>query len=436
MFKNSIFLIIQTLFVLQLYAQVPTPAKEQTKPMILTGGTAHLGNGKVIENAAVGFERGKITIVADAAKLQIDKSKFEVIDVTGKHLYPGFIAPNTTLGLRDIDQVRATLDFDEVGDIIPNVRTIIAYNTDSEIIPTVRSNGVLLAQPTPKGGLISGTSSIVELDGWNWEDAAYRIDDGIHLQWPKMFTSSGWWAEPGPIKKNKKRGMQLAKLEKFFQDAVSYYKSRHDMSSGVNLKLESMKGLFDGKKTLFMHTNYSKEIIESIKFAKKYGVKKIVIVGGKDAWMVADFLKQMDIAVILFRIHSLPPNKDDDIDLSYKMPYILHQKGVLFCLNYMGGMEAMGQRNLPFIAGTAAAYGLTKEEALMLITSNTAKILGIDKRVGTIEEGKDATLIVSTGDVLDIRTNNIEYAFIRGKKIDLDNKQKRLYRKFKEKYIK
>lgn len=372
MFKNTILLIIQTLFVLQAYAQVPTPAKEQTKPIILTGGTAHLGNGKVIENAAVGFEKGKITIVADAAKFQIDKSKFEVIDITGKHLYPGFIAPNTTLGLRDIDQVRATLDFDEVGDIIPNVRTIIAYNTDSEIIPTVRSNGILLAQPTPQGGLISGTSSIVELDGWNWEDAAYRIDDGIHLHWPKMFTSSGWWAEPGPIKKNKKRGMQLAKLEKFFQDAVSYYKSGHDpstlvprygagisqrnvMSSEVNLKLEAMKGLFDGKKTLFMHTNYSKEIIESIKFAKKHGVKKIVIVGGKDVWMVADFLKEKDIAVILFRVHSLPSNKDDDIDLSYKMPYILHQKGVLFCLNYMGGMEAMGQRNLPFIAGTAAA---------------------------------------------------------------------------------
>ena len=415
------------------FAQIPTPAPEQTKSILLLNGIAHLGTGEVIENSAIAFKKGKITLAADATRIRLDMSKFDtVIYIKGKHVYPGFIAPNSTLGLKEIDQVRATRDFAEVGSVNPNVRSIIAYNTDSKIIPTVRSNGILLAQITPRSGLISGTSSIVELDGWNWEDAVYKMDDGIHLNWPKMFTSHGWWGEPKPNEKNEKNKKQLTGLRKLFEDAKAYNEVK--IQKEKNLKLEAMRGLFNGSKTLFIHVNNAKEITQAVNFIVDFGIVKTVIVGGSDSWMVTDLLKKNNIAVVLRRIHRLPSRPGDDIDLPYRIPFLLKEAGVLFCLENSGGMEAMGTRNLPFYAGTAASYGLSKEEALMAITSNTAKILGIDKTVGTIEVGKDATLIVSTGDALDVLTNNIEQAYIRGKAIDLNNHQKALYEKFRKKY--
>lgn len=396
-------------------------------------GIAHLGNGEIIENSVIGFENGKFILVADAKTVKIDRTKYDtIISVEGKHIYPGFISVNSTLGLTEIDAVRATRDFNDVGDINPHVRSEIAFNAESKIIPTVRSNGVLLAQATPRGGLISGTSSIMELDGWNWEDAVYKKDDGIHLNWPAMFQGSGWWAEPGQTKKNEKNKEQILSLKKFFEDAKAYSNlANHEEK---NLRFEAMRGIFDGSKTLFIHTDFVREIIQAVTFARDYEVKKTVIVGGYDSWRVADMLKENNIAVILRRVHELPVREDEDTDLPFKIPALLQKAGVLFCLDNSGDMEAMNTRNLPFYAGTAAAYGLTKEQGLMAITSNTAKILGIDETVGTLEQGKDATFVISSGDALDMRTNNIEYAFIRGKSIDLDNHQKALYRKYQEKY--
>jgi imidazolonepropionase-like amidohydrolase len=195
-----------------------------------------------------------------------------------------------------------------------------------------------------------------------------------------------------------------------------------------------MRGLFNGTQTLFIHTNYVKEITDAVYFAKENNISKMVIVGGYDAWMVADMLKDNKVAVILRRVHDLPVSEDDDVYLPYKLPKKMVDAGVLVCLENSGDMEAMGTRNLPFYAGTATAYGLNKEEALMLITLNTAKILGIDSTTGSLEPGKDATLFISTGDALDMKTNNVEQAFIQGRFIDLDNFQKKLYRKYSEKY--
>ena len=414
------------------FASAQIPAKPQVKSLLLLNATAHLGNGQVIEKSAVGFKEGKINLVTDASTT-IDRTAFEeIIDVSGKHIYPGFIIPNSTIGLREIDAVRATLDYQETGSINPNVRAIIAYNADSKIIPTIRSNGVLLAQITPRYGMIPGTSSIVELDAWNWEDAVYKTDDGIHVNWLKMFSSTGWWAEPGTINKNDQKEEQLSALKNFFRNAKAYCEVADH--SEKNLKLEAMRGVFDGTKTLFINANYVKEIIEAVNFSKDFEVEKMVIVGGDDSWMVTDMLKENNVAVILNRLHELPGKPEDDVDLPYKRPFLLQKAGVLYCLGHEGDMEVMGTRNLPFNAGTAAAYGLSREEALMAITSNTAKILGIDARVGTLETGKDATFFVSTGDALDMRTNNVEIAFIRGKLIDLDDHQKQLYKKFSNKY--
>jgi len=191
-----------------------------------------------------------------------------------------------------------------------------------------------------------------------------------------------------------------------------------------------MKGLFDKSKKIFVHVANTREILAVIDFNKKFNLDLAVVCDANVA-PVAGLLKENHIPVVLVNIHSLPDRAEDDVDLPYKTPYLLKQAGVDFCLSLDGAWQ---QRNLPFIAGTAAAYGLTKEEALATITSNTARILGIDKTVGTLETGKDATIIVSTGDLLDMRTNNIEYAFIRGKQIDLDNSQKELYLKYQAKY--
>lgn len=429
----SFFLFSSFLFSSSSFSQTPAPT--QTKNILLMNGIAHIGNGEVIENSVIGFEKGKLILVANAKTVKIDRTKYDtIIYVEGKHIYPGFISVNSTLGLTEIDAVRATRDFNDVGDINPHIRSEIAFNAESKIIPTVRSNGILLAQATPRGGLISGTSSIMELDGWNWEDAVYKKDDGIHLNWPAMFQGGGWWAESGPMKKNEKTKEQLSLLKSFFEDAKAY--SQVSNNEEKNLRFEAMRGIFDGSKTLFIHTDFVKEIIQAVNFAKENDIKKMIIVGGYDSWRVTDMLKENNIAVILKRVHELPAREDEDVDLPFKIPALLQKAGVLFCLDNSGDMEAMNSRNLPFYAGTAAAYGLTKEQALMSISSSSAKILGIDKSVGTLETGKDATLVISSGDALDMRTNNIEYAFIRGKSIDLENHQKALYRKYKGKYEK
>jgi len=409
-------------------SQVETPAPAQSKSILLMNGIAHLGNGTVIENSVIAFKDGKLTLVADARVVKIDGSAYDtIINIAGKHVYPGIIAPNSTLGLVEIDAVRASDDQSEAGNYTPHVRSLIAYNTESRITTTVRSNGVLMAQITPRGNVVSGTSSIVQFDAWNWEDAAYKKDDGIHLNWHRMYS-------PWNGKANEKYTEQVNELKTFFADALAYSKVKDYPEK--NLRFESMRGLFNGTQTLFIHTNYVKEITDAVNFAKAYDIKKLVIVGGYDAWMVADMLKDNKVAVVLRRVHELPAREDDDVYLPYKLPKKLMDAGVLFCLENSGDMETMGTRNLPFYAGTATAYGLNKEQALQLITLNTAKILGIDSTCGSLEPGKDATFFISTGDALDISTNNVEHAFIQGRDIDVDNHQKRMFKKYSEKYKK
>lgn len=408
-------------------AQNPAPAKPQSESILILNATAHIGNGQVIQSSAIGFENGKLTLVADASTIGTEKNRYKkIIDASGKHVYPGFIACNSTLGLTEIDLVRSTRDFGEVGDLNPNVRSIIAYNTDSKIPPTVRCNGVLLVQIVPQGGTISGQSSVVELDAWNWEDAAYKTDEGIHLNWPRMYIYKGEGSQPED-KQRENMNKAMNSVEQLFKEAKAYSVSS---PSEKNLRFEAMKGLFDGSKKLYVHCDYIKAIESAVNFAKKYGIK-MVVVGGDDSWMVTDLLKENNVSVVLGRVHSLPSREDDDVDLPYKLPYLLKQGGVNYTISIDGSWNI---RNIGFMCGTTAAYGLTKEEALMSITSAPAKILGIDATAGTLEKDKDATLFISTGDALDMKTQNIVSAFIRGKEINLDNVQKQLFAKYKEKY--
>ena len=408
------------------------PANKQTKSFLILNATAHLGDGTVIENSAVGFKDGKITLVADATAIKLVNGAYDItIQAAGKHIYPGFIAPNSTLGLVEIDAVKSSDDESEIGNMNPHIRSIIAYTADSKVIEAVRPNGILMAQIAPRGGTISGTSSIVQLDAWNWQDALIKENDGIHISFPSTIKRSGWWAEPGGLEPNKEYQKQVDDISAFFTNARTY---STNTSSEKNIVLESMKGIFNGTQTLFIHANEEKQIIDAVNFGKLDGVKKIVIVGGFKAYKTADLLQKNNIAVLLKRIHDMPESNDDDIDLPYKMAKLLVDKGILVGLENSGGMERMQTRNLPFLAGTCAAYGLDKEQALQLITLNTAKILNIDNQCGSLEQGKDATLFISEGDALDMRTNKLTHAFIQGRELSLETHQTKLNKKYKEKY--
>lgn len=395
----------------------PAPAQQGT--IALTHATIHVGNGQVIEDGMILFSNGKIIDVRKTAPI----ADIKIIDCSGKHIYPGLISAATNLGLNEIGAVRSTRDEYELGNINSNVRSVVAYNTDSKIINTLRSNGILLANVIPNGGTISGSSSVMQLDGWNWEDAVYRMDGGIHFRMPYLVRYS---ENNDPMTDALKN---IEEVRTFLRGAKAYFdESKHEHT---NLKFEAVKGLFNKTQSFFVHCELVKEMMIAVEFAKEFGFKTVII-GGSDSWKITDYLKENNIAVIVNQMHSLPNMQDDDVDLPYKLPYLLQQAGITYCISDQD--EQSRYRNLPFNAGVAVGYGLTKEQALQAITFNAAKILGIDNRTGSIETGKDANIVVSTGDILDMKTNNIVYAFIQGRQINLDDKQKQLYEKYKYKY--
>ncbi len=429
--KKIIFYISCLLFVGNVFAQETiSPAAAKKETIALTNATIHVGNGQVINYGTVVFKNGKIAEVGASAST----AGARVIDCKGKHIYPGLILTASQLGLIEVNSTRATIDASEIGDMNPSIRSIVAYNTDSKVINTLRTNGILLANVIPDGGIISGSSSVVQLDAWNWEDAAYKTDIGIHFRMPSLLNRTGGrrggFGTPQTTVDPVKRGLeQIDNVKTFFREAKAYLaESKHE---STNPKFEAVKGLFAKKQKLFIHCNIVKEMLLAIDFAKEFGFD-VVLVGAVDSWQIADILKQNNIAVILHQLHNLPTMVDDDIDQPYKTPAMLQKAGVLFTINDDDGNSRY--RNLPFNAGTASAYGLTKEEALSSITLNAATILGIADKTGSIETGKDANIVVSQGDILDMRTNIITNAFIQGRQVDLNNKQMQLADKYEKKY--
>ncbi|MEO6426519.1 MAG: amidohydrolase family protein [Bacteroidia bacterium] len=418
---------------LLLFILAATFLNAQKTHIALINATTHIGNGKIIENSIVVINKNKLEMVGSVTGIRLNPSAYDtVIDLAGKHIYPGLINTNNVLGLHDAEAVRATRDFAEVGNINPHVRALIAYNADNIIVPTVKTNGILYTQVTPREGLISGSSSIMALEGWNWEDAVLKADDGIHLNFPKAIKRRFTEEEGLSVATNKNYNTEISYLDKFFADAQAYCLTTDNVEK--NIRFEAMRSIFNGTANLYLHTEKAKDIIAAINFAKKYTIKKPVIVGGKEAYKITSALRKNNIPVMLNRVNDLPDNADDDVDIVFRSPYLLQKDSVLFCLQLEGDMEAMQSRNLPFNAGVAVAYGLTKEEALASITFNAAKILGVEKELGTLEEGKLASLIVSDGDILDMKTNNIILAYIAGKSVNLINKQTELYLKYKNKY--
>lgn len=410
------------------------PAKPYTGVLQIRNATIHVGNGEVLEGGTIEVNNGKIVRVGK--DVPAPGSGAKVVDAAGQHAYPGLILSVSNLGLVEIPTVRATSDVQEIGELNPSIRSIVAYNTDSRITNTVRSNGILLANIVPDGGILSGSSSVVQLDAWNWEDAAYRMDGGLHFRMPSLFARPsrfggfggmrGGAPEGDPVKKALE---EIESFKAFLREAKAY--ATQPSVKDPNLKMEAVRGLFDRKQKLYIHCDVVKEILVALDLVKEFGFDA-VIVGGSESWRVAGLLKQHNVPVILDQMHELPTLSDDDIDQPYKIPSLLQQAGVLFAINDGDGQHR--GKNLPFNAGTAVAYGLTKEQALTAITLNAAKILGIADRTGSLEAGKDANIVLSKGDILDMRTSVVTHAFIQGRQLDLNDKHKQLNERYMQKY--
>jgi imidazolonepropionase-like amidohydrolase len=404
-------------------AQNPTPAAEQSGPIAVTNATIHVGNGTVLENATLLLRDGRIEAIGTDVTVP---AGYETVDATGKEVYPGLIALNSQLGLTEIGAVRATNDQAEVGVFNPNARALIAFNTDSQVIPTVRSRGVLIAQTTPEGSLVSGRSSMVQLDGWNYEDAALRADDGLHVNWPSRYRYN-WMT--GELKPSENYAERVRELEQFLEQAVAYC-GRAEGEGDRLLKLEAFCEAASGGANLYLHADEARDIQAGVLLLKKMGGKPVVV-GGYQAYLITDFLKREDVSVILSSTQALPDRPGDAIDQPFRNPALLAEAGVEFAISHEGYWQ---QRNLPFVAGQAVGFGLDYEKAIEALTLAPARITGIDEDYGSLEAGKSATFIVVAGDVLDMRSSRVERAFIDGRDVNLDNKQAELYRKFDEKY--
>lgn len=406
-----------------------TPAANQSKSLLIQGATLHIGNGSVLENAELGIADGKIVEVGAVGSSQNNYDT--TIDASGKHLYPGFIAANSTVGMVEIDAIRPTNDLNEIGTFLPHIRTIIAYNAESKVVESLRPNGILTAQIVPTRGRIAGSSSVVQLDAWNWEDASLKTDEGIHLYWPRSYRRGNSSKGEDPLVYDQKNyNKQVEELKQYLIEAKTFQAGEKQK----NLPHAALAGAYSGAQQVYLHAKEKRQILDGIDLLKKQGIQRIVLVGGDDAHLILPYLKKQAIPVIVSRPHRLPNSADEDVKLPFKMAKLLMDAGLTITIDVSGRMERMNTRNLPFYAGTFAAYGVEKEKAVEMITLNAAKILGIDDRLGSLEVGKDATLFIAEGDALDMRTNQLSHAFIQGREISLETHQTELWKRYMEKF--
>jgi imidazolonepropionase-like amidohydrolase len=411
-------------------ASTPIPAKKQDHPIALVGGTIHTVTGAVIENGTIVFDKGKITAVGTAVSMPAGTEK---IDVTGKHIYPGLINSASNIGLIEIDAVRSTNDITETGRINSNVRAEVAVNPESELIPTTRANGVTVSHVIPGGPLIAGKTAAMMMDGWTADEMTLKAPVGLYVSWPNMRISRSPFSRQSEEDQKKAIDNSMKELKNAFDDARAYLKAKKADKENhqTDLRWEAFAPLFEQKASLIVSANEVSQIQSAVQFAKDQNVR-LVIHGGRDSWKVAGLLKDNNVSVIVDPIHDLPNRRSEEYDIPFTVPVKLYNAGVLFSISGGGG-GTMNERNIGFQAATASAYGLPKEEALKSITINAAKVIGIDALVGSLETGKDATLIVTTGDPLEIMSN-VEMEFIQGKKIDLRSRHTELWKKYEEKY--
>ncbi|MHB8522949.1 MAG: amidohydrolase family protein, partial [Limisphaerales bacterium] len=412
-----------------------SPARAET--ILLTGATVHTVSSTTLAPGQVLVKDGKIEAVGLGLPAQADR----VIDLKGLHLYPGLIAATTSLGLTEIGAVRATRDSIEVGDYTPDVESWIAINPDSELIPVARANGIAYALPVPQGGIVSGLSGLIKLDGWTAEQMTVKKPVALHLFWPNMALDttpkerlkSKW---KSPEDQAKERDAKLKAIDDFFEDARAYAKAREAAKKGetadpgANPSWEAMLPFERGEIPLMIHADELRQIKAAVKWAGQHGYK-MILAGGRDAWKVADLLAPKKIPVIYENVFTLPQRDTESYDVHFQAPEILSRAGVQVI--FSEGLSDFGTewvRNLPYTAAQAMAFGLPEDEALKGITLYPAQALGVGDRLGAIAVGKDATLVATDGDLLDIRSN-VKRMWIDGHEVSLESRHTRLYEKYR-----
>lgn len=422
--KKQTIILLVILMVTAVFAHDYAPGPKQTAPILLKGGTLFTISDGVKEGHDLLLVDGRIAEIAEDIAAPDGAA---VIDITGRHVYPGLIAAGTNIGLVEIGAVRATVDTREVGRINPDVQSHTAYNPDSEIIPTVRSNGIAYAEIVPEGSMVRGRSCLLNLDAWTKEDAAEKLEVGLHISWPSVAVRTAWWETRSPEEQKKAMAESRRRLKKAFDDAEAYALAKAaNPDIDIDSRWEAMLPVLSGELPLFVHAGDYRQIEQAVAFCTERNLR-MILVGGEEAWKVTDLLTTHDIPVIYFDTHNLPMRSDDDYDQAFKVPRLLDEAGVKFCF---GGSGSWTVRNLPFDAGQAVAFGLDKETALRALTLTPAEILGSEENIGSLEVGKKATVIVSDGDIMDHLTHNVTHMFIEGRVVNLDNKHKELYRKY------
>ncbi|MEZ6211349.1 MAG: amidohydrolase family protein [Phycisphaerales bacterium] len=409
-------------------------APKQTVPIVIDNATIHTVSGEVIERGHVVLNNGKINEVGAGSAPSLASKQVIYIDAAGKHVYPGLVSANTLMGVTEIGSIDVTQDYAELGTVTPEAKVAVAVNPDSTIIPVTRSNGILTAAVLPMGGVIPGHAAVLRMDGWTWEDLSLEPDAGLMINWPSMRTFRAPWMRTSEEDQQSRVREQVARIDSVFDDAVAYFASvGADANIADDLRYDGMRAVLDGGKPVFIRAGQREQIESAVLWAVGRGLRP-VIVGGADAEECAELLKRHDVGVIITGTLSEPSRRDEAYDAPFTLPARLEAAGVKWCLAGPGGsFETPHERNLPYHAAMAVAYGLDHDRAIEAITLSAAELLGVSDRVGSLEVGKNATLIVTDGDPLEI-TTNVELAFIEGRAIDLGNKQTALAEKYREKY--
>ena len=423
-----------TLAPVALRAQERMTVPPQDRPFVLRGATIHTVTKGTITNGTIVFDRGRITAIGGAEVVVPTGAK--VVDVSGKHIYPGLVDAYSTVGITEIGAVDVSNDINELGDFNPNVRAEVAVNAESRHIGTTRSAGVLVAFSTPEGGVISGLSSALSLEGWTWEEMSMKGAAALNVKWPDPNAQPrrGFGGGPGGRGAGgpppKSYAEQVQQIKDWFGEARAY---RDAVKSGQDVRTDSryaaMIPALNGAIPVVVAAEGAAQINDAITWAKAEGVK-LVIRGGRDALFVADRLKAENVPVILTSTMSAPDRDYEGYDGAYATPAKLHAAGVRFAIS--GGSGGLYSNRLPWEAGVAVAFGLPEEEALKAVTINAAEFLGVSDKVGSLEVGKEATLLITTGTPLDM-TSNIIQSYIQGREINMMDIHKLFFQKYLEK---
>jgi len=407
------------------------PAPPQARPIAIVGADIFPCAAPPIPGGTIIFDKGRIVALGRNVQPPADA---ELIDAKGKRVYPGLFDPVSDLGLVEISAVRQSVDTAETGSINPNVRAETAINPDSEHIPVARSNGVLLTVVAPTGGVISGSSAVIQLDGWTYEDLTVKAPAAIHMNWPAMRPQTRRFGPAEPdAEQNRRRDEQLEQINKTFDNARAYKRARESNASATphDSRWHAMLPMLSGEIPLVVNANDVMQIQAAVAFAQRQKVR-LIIDGGYDATLCAELLKKHNVPVIIAGTHRLPQRRGDGYDDAFTLPRRLSEAGVKFVIGSMDRFNG-NYRNLPYNAATAATFGLPPGDALAAITLGVAELYGVADRVGSLTVGKDATLFIASGDIFEVPTQ-VEAAFIQGRKIDLSDKQKMLYRKYQIKF--